>query len=1053
MLCGACCQVFRQFFNPDLRPESDYVKEQFKVWDEDGSGYIEKDEIMLVLKGLDPDFANRDLDRLFSTVDKNGDGVIQIEEFVDWLMHDDPLTVGLGHRPDDSFEAWIANLMQECGEAQKIASLGISEIHIRDDGLFFKVRAGEIRFETVALRSPELQLKMVEPDEFVMRVEANERGFIVRFNTGREEVMPAEGPAFGPFAAPEGFHIVGLRPKPADESLPERIVGVDFAPLAKAASYDPNAALKFCTEREYLSPLRRLLAKHAGDVVCIDGFGIGSATAMMLAAQNNAVGAIRLLLSSLANPDVKDADGWDALTFAAKFGMKAAVAALVEHEQKKRIHAPSAVDPHAAAIQQAVRNQHNSAARMLLRAGLGSSEVGSMAVEDSVGGVGEDSCTLAVPVISPEGGAHSGPVTVRIVWAPPGADQEEAVAASMRQTQHAASIQAALNRTSQGLRIFYTTDGRDPFVVGKRYRGPVTVSAPYTNVRCVVVKGRERSAIVSKSFTVCQQVLPNEIVSGAVSVRVFEDAIVSVQEALSMSTGVPPGKLHAWCLEEEGRARGGSQWLWVNVKDKKPDWRLNVQCAGRPWVVSVAKKKKKFLKDFIRDVGKAVGEKPSDVSFTDISKELMADEFHVDFSMSGEAAEELERQLADGDGWLLSAAPLREIFEDGDIVMTKSLGDHLSEKICAEEFQKALGRGSGVQEVVGFGKTDSGVLGVLVAADKADRLLRNIAPSVNKACRGFDLEVSRVKRGAETLDIGYAIDICNNAHENPDGLGRIDPGSVVRHLNGRGFTDAFNSELEARGLPAEISVKTRAASRQLGQVELVLRWGEVVGHPRQDFLDGVCFVYCEESLAHIIDFRCHSRAGSIHDGPATPAAERQSLSIARAVHHSDGWLEAAEDDCHRLIVDLQALPLEVTDLYFVMMASEHDAMVQFPEPAIQIHDCGTRRLLSEYCCQDTAGADAVVMGRLSRPDGGTWLFHAVGAPTEGNVNNYGTIRQVLAQVQKGYSHWERRETLVKLRVMLRKGYIDEGPTGNLAQMLWAVLRLPTPVFQLLVMLL
>jgi len=475
---------------------------------------------------------------------------------------------------------------------------------------------------------------------------------------------------------------------------------------------------------------------------------------------------------------------------------------------------------------------------------------------------------------------------------------------------------------------------------------------------------------------------------------------------------------------------------------------------GRPWVASVAKKKKKFLKDFIRDVGKAVGEKPAEVNCTDIGKNLMVEEFHVDFSLSGTAAEELERQLADGDCWLLTTAPLREMFEDGDIEMLKSLGDHLSQRDCAEAFKKALGRGSGAQEVVGVGKIDSGVLGVLVTADKADRLVRNIEPAVKTACKGFDLEISRVRRGAEVLHVGYAIDVyrANLSRENPE-HGRIDASSLVRQLNGRGFTDALASELEAQGLPAQVSMKTRAASRQLGQLELVLRWGEVVGHPRQDFLDGVCFVYCEESLAHIVDFRCHTKAGGIHDGPAGAAAERRTLSIARAVHHSDGWVEAAEDDCHRLVVDLQALPLEVTDLYFVMMASEYDAMAQFPDPAIEIRDCGTQRQLSEYCCKDTAGAEALIMGRLARTEGGTWLFYAMGAPTEGNVQNYDPVRQVLAQVQKGYSHWERREVLVKLRIMLRNGYIDEGPTGNFARMLWAVLRLPTPVFQLLVMML
>eukprot|EP00929_Paragymnodinium_shiwhaense_P080641 TRINITY_DN4206_c0_g1_i1.p1 TRINITY_DN4206_c0_g1~~TRINITY_DN4206_c0_g1_i1.p1 ORF type:complete len:116 (-),score=40.34 TRINITY_DN4206_c0_g1_i1:147-494(-) len=62
------------------------IKDMFKQWDSDGSGFIDKDEMTALFQKLDPDWTTHQLEALFRAVDKNGDNVIDIDEFIDWLL-------------------------------------------------------------------------------------------------------------------------------------------------------------------------------------------------------------------------------------------------------------------------------------------------------------------------------------------------------------------------------------------------------------------------------------------------------------------------------------------------------------------------------------------------------------------------------------------------------------------------------------------------------------------------------------------------------------------------------------------------------------------------------------------------------------------------------------------------------------------------------------------------------------------------------------------------------------------------------------------------------
>mmetsp|Transcript_79867 Transcript_79867/g.171163 ORF Transcript_79867/g.171163 Transcript_79867/m.171163 type:complete len:495 (-) Transcript_79867:68-1552(-) len=65
--------------------DDESIKEIFRQWDTDGSGKISKEEMSDVLRALNPNFTEQDIEMMFAAADKNQDGEIDFEEFIDWL--------------------------------------------------------------------------------------------------------------------------------------------------------------------------------------------------------------------------------------------------------------------------------------------------------------------------------------------------------------------------------------------------------------------------------------------------------------------------------------------------------------------------------------------------------------------------------------------------------------------------------------------------------------------------------------------------------------------------------------------------------------------------------------------------------------------------------------------------------------------------------------------------------------------------------------------------------------------------------------------------------
>jgi len=59
------------------------LREAFKVFDVDGNGVITRSELKMVMKNLGENLTEQDLNEMMLEADKNGDGVVDFDEFVE----------------------------------------------------------------------------------------------------------------------------------------------------------------------------------------------------------------------------------------------------------------------------------------------------------------------------------------------------------------------------------------------------------------------------------------------------------------------------------------------------------------------------------------------------------------------------------------------------------------------------------------------------------------------------------------------------------------------------------------------------------------------------------------------------------------------------------------------------------------------------------------------------------------------------------------------------------------------------------------------------------
>eukprot|EP00928_Gymnodinium_smaydae_P078751 TRINITY_DN62839_c0_g1_i1.p1 TRINITY_DN62839_c0_g1~~TRINITY_DN62839_c0_g1_i1.p1 ORF type:complete len:1079 (+),score=270.93 TRINITY_DN62839_c0_g1_i1:84-3320(+) len=988
IVCISCSQLFGKFFAPSRRSEAEHMREAFQAWDEDGNGTIEKSELKRVLQALDPDLSLKQLDKLMQAIDKNGNGMVEIEEFCDWINSPDPLAA---MNAEDNFEKFVAEKMQEAGRALQQFKMDIVEVHVRTDGIYFVLENGDQRLESSAIRCKELELVIIDPEAFITRLEFHEKGLIMTMNTGEKKTVVCEGTPFGPYQAPEGFHIVGLRTKPAENDKPERIVGVDLAPLEQAKSYWPAAALSYAAESEICLVLRELMSKSVLD---LNAFDEGGMTALMKAAQNGSNGALRMLLQSKANPNLSDPDGWTALTYASKAGQQTAVNQLIAK-------GATTDGDNGAALSKALVSKHNGAARALLRAGFGPASAGTFGVEERPDPA---KCALQPPIVTPAGGAFSAPVSVSF---------------------------SLPDDAPKGTKIKYTTDGRDPYLVGKVAYGPIKISRADTHLRVVAEgTGKRRSVPVAYDFTVCHFVLPDEVVSGALKVQIFKEAEKDVSGSLATALNLPADRITIKC--QDGSADGDNVWVRAVLHDPAPQHLITIH--RTQGVVKGSAKQKKFLDKFVKDITKGVGTKPEGIKLQLDN----ASQIGVAFTLPRKEATAIADHFANG-GYLENKALLRTYFVDADIASVDTLGEQLQKEDVTTSISQALSKKFTIEKVVCVGELDDGVIGLLVPSSQAKKIQKPFETAIKKAVQ--KVTVSGFEVGPEDMDVEYMVDVLANPNDT-------DAGTLVRNLNAAPFLEEFRAELDKARVPSEVTVKQKSSSMELSSIQMRLEW-EVPAESRgsdKSYLDCMCMAYAGSQLAQVIDFRSAiNDEHNVFDGESSVKSIKLCRAVTRAIRHS-GDESTEQGGSQKIDVDLFAVPSDVTDIYFVLAAYEDGDLSNFVRPSVEIHDAHTNRKLSEYELSSAGTSKAIVMCSLSRPEG-KWLIQGVGLPTAGSVNDYDPIRRAIADRQVDYDRWSRRKDLIMLRVLCKLKRASLNASSQFAQFCDKVMTFPTPVFQ------
>ncbi len=66
--------------------QEEELKQRFKLFDKDGNGLIDREELRDVMQQLGEKLSEEDIEEMIQDADKNGDGMIDYQEFVKYMM-------------------------------------------------------------------------------------------------------------------------------------------------------------------------------------------------------------------------------------------------------------------------------------------------------------------------------------------------------------------------------------------------------------------------------------------------------------------------------------------------------------------------------------------------------------------------------------------------------------------------------------------------------------------------------------------------------------------------------------------------------------------------------------------------------------------------------------------------------------------------------------------------------------------------------------------------------------------------------------------------------
>merc|ERR1711988_1393951 len=80
------CQIAAKFMTEeDEEGLRDELKEAFRIYDKEGNGYITTDVLKEILREIDPELTEDDLD-IIEEVDEDGSGTLDFDEFQEMMM-------------------------------------------------------------------------------------------------------------------------------------------------------------------------------------------------------------------------------------------------------------------------------------------------------------------------------------------------------------------------------------------------------------------------------------------------------------------------------------------------------------------------------------------------------------------------------------------------------------------------------------------------------------------------------------------------------------------------------------------------------------------------------------------------------------------------------------------------------------------------------------------------------------------------------------------------------------------------------------------------------
>jgi len=495
-------------------------------------------------------------------------------------------------------------------------------------------------------------------------------------------------------------------------------------------------------------------------------------------------------------------------------------------------------------------------------------------------------------------------------------------------------------------------------------------------------------------------------------------------------------------------------WLRVPLCDPRPRHALFIDRSFA--TVRGANKTKDFIDKFRADIVQATGQAPEDI---EVRADLRAGRsthkagsIAVEFTLARELAEEVRRQLEDEASFLTAKSKLRSFLCDAALEVVEPLSDRLASSEFSRAFQDALGKKVTIDEVVGFGGMQEGMVAIALQRPELKKLKDRSLIQKSIQASLPNIQAGEALEGPDELDVEFTVDVISGNGED-----LRDTASVVKELNSEDFSRRLMMELARQNLPLEVATSSRATSRELSQLEFRVEWtfsDAKARSARKDFLDGICMIYCGDSLAQVIDFRSAHEDRHVHDGEETEEAAALCRSIQRAVRHS-GDIASDGGGEHRMALDLEALPPNVTDLFFVLAAFECKDISLFTDPCVEIHDVVSGRELTSYRVGAMEHTQALIICSFTKdPDHAKWVVHGLGYPTEGSARDYGPVKRTVAQrCQGSYSRWERRQHLVKIRVLHKCKRLTALSSNQFAQFLWRVLDLPVSIFQLVILLL